>query len=65
MSLYLVAQKKNLIGRLGYDLDRKVSDSLIFTEIAKLSNHILIFPDRIFCAEKSKLISAQQNDLMQ
>ena len=56
---------KNHIARLGYDLDWKVPDSLIFTEIARLWNSLLILPASICYAEKIKLISTQQNDTMQ
>ena len=38
---------------------------MIFTKIARLSNSLLFLPSRICCADKIKLISVQQNNLMQ
>ena len=67
MSLYctLYPCNKSLISSLGYDLNRSVIDSSIFTEIARLPNSLLFLPAHICCADKIKLICAQQNDSMQ
>ena len=47
---------------LGYDLDRNVSDSLVFAEVARLPNIPLFLPARIYCADEIKLISAQRKN---
>ena len=44
MNLYLVANKKSFIATLGYDLDRNVYNSLIFTEIARQPNSLIFLP---------------------
>ena len=66
MSLFFVIYHKSLIiAMLGYDLNRNVSDSLIFTEFDRLSNSLLFSPARFCCADQIKLISSQRNDLNQ
>ena len=53
MGLYFVAcSSKSLIAILGYDLDWNVSDSLIFTEIARLPNSTLFLLAQICSADK-------------
>ena len=56
---------KSLTAWLGYDLDLNVSDSLIFTEIARQPNSLLFLPTRVYCTDKIKLVSVQRNGLMQ
>ena len=43
ISLHFVASNKNLIARLRYDLDWNVSDSLIFTKVARLPNRQTVY----------------------
>ena len=56
---------KNLIARIGYDLDWNVSDRSTFTEIPRLPYSLHFLPARIYSADMIKQISAKRNDSMQ